>query len=197
MTDEWRTLRNQSYLSHIAVPDLFSAMESARVIGLCSQHPPEPGRTWNGTEYVVNAAGRSVETAYIARSAETAWIYDRMDEAFLRLAKVWGFDVRCTLEDLKYVRYQEGAHFMHWHMDTGPDYSNLRKLSMSVELNDSSEYEGGELQIFPIGGAHIAGPHRAAGTAVVFPSHSYHRVTPVTRGVRHVLVNWISGPPLR
>jgi len=197
MDDAWRTTRTKAYLSQLVEPGLFSAAECTRIIAQCAQHPAELGRTWNGAAYTVNSASRSVETAYIPRSEAMEWIYDRMDEAFLRSAEVWGFDVRRTLEDLKYMVYREGSHFMQWHIDTGPDYSNLRKLSMTVELNASSEYEGGELHIFPAERGHVAGPHREAGTAVVFPSHGYHRVTPVTRGVRHVLVNWISGPPLR
>jgi len=120
-----------------------------------------------------------------------------MDEAFLRFARVWGFDVERTLEDLKYLVYGPGSHFAQWHVDVGADYSNLRKLSMSVALSGSADYDGGELHIFPEDTRHVAGARRAPGTAIVFPSHSYHRVTPVTRGSRHVLVNWISGPPLR
>jgi PKHD-type hydroxylase len=119
-----------------------------------------------------------------------------MDRAFFDAAAGWAFDVRRTLEDLKYMVYRAGSHFTQWHVDVGEDYSNLRKLSMSVELNDSADYDGGDLEVFPSVG-HAAGPTRRAGTAIVFPSHSYHRVTTVTRGTRHALVNWISGPPLR
>jgi PKHD-type hydroxylase len=36
---------------------------------------------------------------------------------------------------------------------------------------------------------------RQIGTAVIFPSHLYHRVTPVTAGTRRSLVAWFVGPP--
>ena len=37
----------------------------------------------------------------------------------------------------------------------------------------------------------------ARGTVVAFPSFLYHRVTPVTSGLRKALVAWIAGPRLR
>ena len=35
------------------------------------------------------------------------------------------------------------------------------------------------------------------GSMVVFPSDTWHRVTPVTTGVRYSLVLWSVGEPLR
>ena len=32
------------------------------------------------------------------------------------------------------------------------------------------------------------------GTIIVFPSMLLHKVTPVTKGIRHSLVQWFSGP---
>jgi predicted 2-oxoglutarate/Fe(II)-dependent dioxygenase YbiX len=38
-------------------------------------------------------------------------------------------------------------------------------------------------------------PHfRDKGSALFFPSFSYHRVKPVTRGIRRSLVCWFRGP---
>ncbi len=77
----------------------------------------------------------------------------------------------------------------------------IRKLSVTVSLNDPSEYDGGTLKF-------DLGPHRAdryhvceeikpKGSIVVFPSHLYHQVTPVTRGTRYSLVCWNLGPPFK
>jgi PKHD-type hydroxylase len=197
MNDGWQELRTRSHRVPAVIPDLFSPAECARIVQLLAAHPMQPGLTWDGQTYSVNTSHRDLETAYVRRSADTIWIYERMDQAFFRTANAWGFDVRRTLEDLKYMVYRPGSHFAHWHIDVGEDYSNLRKLSMTVELDDSADYRGGDLQVFPFDTGHAAGPIRGSGTAIIFPSHSYHRVTPVTTGLRRVLVNWISGPPLR
>ena len=38
---------------------------------------------------------------------------------------------------------------------------------------------------------------RPQGSIVVFPSFVYHCVTPVTKGTRYSLVNWMCGAPFR
>ncbi len=77
----------------------------------------------------------------------------------------------------------------------------IRKLSVTVSLNDSSEYEGGNLEF-------DLGPHRKdryfrcneigpKGSVIVFPSFIPHRVLPVTKGTRYSLVCWSLGAPFR
>jgi PKHD-type hydroxylase len=195
--EDWKQTTSHPYHPFVAVPGVFNADECREIISLFGGFPSTPGMTWNGGGYSVNSETRQLMTSYVPRQSRTSWVYDRMDRVFFKTASYWGLDVRETVEDVKYLVYRETDHFSQWHMDIGPDYSSRRKLSMSIELCDSSEYEGGDMQIYPNDQGHVAGPSRAAGTAIVFPSHRYHRVTPVTRGTRHVLVNWISGPPLR
>ncbi|WP_369809252.1 2OG-Fe(II) oxygenase [Oceanicoccus sp. KOV_DT_Chl] len=67
-----------------------------------------------------------------------------------------------------------------------------RKISISIPLNDPSEYEGGELQ-FNAGGLLLT-PDQEKGKALMFPSWMMHRVTPVTLGRRYSMVVWIHGP---
>lgn len=194
--EDWKTQTNRAHHPFLAVPDVFTDDECREIIALCGAYPTAPGKTWNGGGYGVNPETRRLTTAYVPREPASTWIYERMDKVFFAAAKYWGLHVCETVEDLKYLVYRESDHFTQWHMDIGADYSSRRKLSMSIELCASTAYEGGDVQIFPIEQGHVAGPTRAAGTAVLFPSHRYHRVTPVTRGIRHALVNWISGPPL-
>jgi len=81
-----------------------------------------------------------------------------------------------------------------WHLD----FSNLaprRKISISVQLSDPADYEGGDLE-FSLGDGFYKG-EAARGTVIAFPSFVLHRVTPVTRGVRWSLVAWITGPRWR
>lgn len=194
---DWTRLRNRSYDLFLAVPEVFTREECARIIEICSASRLHDGETSTAFGPTVDHEQRHVTAAYVPRSRETEWIYARMDSVFHRCAAYWGYDVRETLEDLKYFVYTPGCHFSQWHADVGHDYSNLRKLTMSIELCDSRAYDGGELQIFPHTEGHVCGPDRAAGSAAVFPSHRFHRVTPVTCGTRYAIVNWISGPPLR
>lgn len=78
----------------------------------------------------------------------------------------------------------------------------IRKLSMTLNLSDENDYDGGNLKF-------DLGPHamnnryhecteiRPKGSVIVFPSHVYHQVTPVTKGTRHSLVMWCWGRPYK
>lgn len=62
-------------------------------------------------------------------------------------------------------------------------------ISLTVFLNDPGHYEGGELVIHSGGsaGAMVKGE---AGSAVIYPANTLHRVAEVTSGERRVSVSW-------
>jgi PKHD-type hydroxylase len=62
-------------------------------------------------------------------------------------------------------------------------------LSMTVFLEDPPAYEGGELTVETAFGAQQV--KLPAGSAVLYPSSSLHRVEPVTRGRRMASFFWI------
>ncbi len=61
-------------------------------------------------------------------------------------------------------------------------------VSTTIFLNDPSEYEGGDLVIVTKYGEHRA--RLKAGSAIVYPSTSWHYVDEVTAGERLVCVTW-------
>jgi len=78
---------------------------------------------------------------------------------------------------------------------------------MTCQLTDGSEYSGGELE-FDF--RQYAPPSRdesihirkapeilPKGSIIIFPSFVWHRVKPVTRGVRYSLVVWHLGYPFK
>ncbi len=78
----------------------------------------------------------------------------------------------------------------------------VRKLSMTINLNKPGEYDGGNLK-FDFG-PHAVGKRfheveeiRPQGSIIVFPSWTYHQVTPVTRGTRYSMVLWSLGKPFK
>jgi PKHD-type hydroxylase len=88
-----------------------------------------------------------------------------------------------------------------------PEHGKIRKLSMTCQLTDGSEYEGGELEFdFRNYNPHMRdeSKHRIQckeilpkGSIIVFPSFVWHRVKPVTKGVRYSLVVWNLGYPFK
>ena len=73
-----------------------------------------------------------------------------------------------------------------------------RKLSMTIQLSDSHEYEGGDFKFRDdITNLPTKEQLRKKGTVLIFPSFLYHSVQPVTKGIRKSLVTWIEGPAWR
>lgn len=89
------------------------------------------------------------------------------------------------------ARYQPGMTY-GWHVDAAmfPSQPPMRSdVSCTVFLTPPDEYEGGELE-FQWGGE-VRSCKLAAGDAILYPSTTIHRVTPVTRGTRLVAIAWI------
>ena len=78
----------------------------------------------------------------------------------------------------------------------------IRKISITINLTNKNDYEGGNLK-FDFG-SHTKNERffecleaREQGSIIVFPSYTYHCVTPVTKGTRYSLVLWCSGEPFK
>ena len=106
----------------------------------------------------------------------------------------FGFSNIQITEKAQVSEYSKGQ-FYHWHTDTSMDMVTeppVRKLSMTLLLNDPSEFEGGNLEI---AGKNLS--RMKQGHAAIFASFLQHRVTPVTKGVRKSLVVWFGGEPFK
>ncbi len=125
----------------------------------------------------------------------TSWIFERLAGAINVVNdQFFKFDLYSMEQGLQFTRYQEPGQHYQWHIDRGMN-SGTRKLSLSMQLSDPSEYEGGDLELW-FGGEPVVAT-RERGYTAYFPSYVMHRVTPVTKGTRYSLVCWISGPPFK
>lgn len=144
------------------------------------------------------------------------WNYVQLANKFNFLYDLTGVDG----ESLQYTVYNEGEYY-NWHIDAGissyykpmsetnrvdpaivvNDYINqniesIRKLSFSLQLSDSDEYEGGQFQLMDENGKSYFAPKKK-GVLIVFDSRAPHRVRKVTKGVRKSIVGWSVGPRWR
>ena len=158
----------------------------------------------------------------IKRNSNIVWLNDRwiykeilpyVHEANKNAG--WNFDWNFS-ESCQFTKYKLNQYY-DWHCDSFyKPYNNLndpntqgkiRKLSMTCQLTDGSEYQGGELQF----DCRNYDPHMRdedkhlltvkeilpKGSIVVFPSFVWHRVQPVTKGIRYSLVVWHLGYPFK
>jgi PKHD-type hydroxylase len=78
----------------------------------------------------------------------------------------------------------------------------VRKISMTLNLTDPEEYDGGDL-MFDFGSHseneqfHTCSEAREQGSIIIFPSFVTHCVSPISRGKRYSLVLWTLGKPFQ
>ncbi len=85
-------------------------------------------------------------------------------------------------------RYDEGMHY-GTHVDDALMDGQRTDLSFTVFLSLPDAYDGGSLVIDEPGAERAF--RMGAGEMLLYPSSTLHRVEPVTRGTRLVLVGWI------
>ena len=146
-------------------------------------------------EVVIDSIRRS-RNSWLPLNNDTEWIYNRLGNIVRNLNGMhWRFNITGFNEDLQYTRYNGDKSFYGWHIDSGTvGESPPRKLSITLQLSDENEYEGGDFQIHA---TKLNTLSKKKGLIVVFPSYSLHQVTPVTKGIRRSLVAWLCGPPLK
>jgi len=147
---------------------------------------------------------------------DDTWIYKEIHPYIHQANKLagWNFEWDYT-ESCQFTKYKLNQYY-DWHCDSWDKtynkpntnfHNKIRKLSMTCQLTDGSEYEGGELEFDfrnydPNMREEVKHLKQAKeilpkGSIIVFPSFVWHRVKPVTKGVRYSLVSWNLGYPFK
>jgi len=182
----------------VAWQGLFSADELDAIVHLGDGLAMEKAELSGGGANYENI--RATRVAWVPRGEQTEALYRRMEDAVLHLnARFFHFDLS-GLAMFQYALYggPEGGHF-DWHKDYGRDPADPaqepRKVTLSLQLSDESDYKGCDLQLR--GGNQIDMAPRARGTLIAFPANVLHLVTPIQLGIRRALVVWAVGPDFR
>lgn len=169
----------------IGYTDVLTPAELDRIVELGSAKRMGRGKVYEGRQSM--------------RSCGVTWLYDDwLNAKVWEIAQaindqVWQFELEGLKEPLQYTVYEPGDHF-GWHMDQGPSVAP-RKLSLSVQLSEPTDYDGGDFQVF--GGGDVLTMPKERGRVLAFPGWIVHQVTPVTRGTRKALVAWVHGQEFR
>jgi|TARA_R110000824_G_scaffold389705_1_gene585922 PKHD-type hydroxylase len=148
------------------------------------------------TESGDNKDNRRSNIKWIPQNDDWFWLYEKLSNMVVKANDtLWNFDLTQIPEQIQYTEYHAPAGHYDWHQDIGPGTLSKRKVSITVQLSNPSEYEGGTLELFK--GGSIKGPfieaEKKAGCVFIFPSYMMHRVTPVTKGTRKSFVLWLGG----
>lgn len=146
-----------------------------------------------------NDGGSDVRTSRVSWLTEQAWILDLLHH-YADLANQTAFHTslykRANIQFTEYHASEGGHYSWHHDIDWNRDDGLDRKLSITVQLSDPSEYEGGDFSFSEVPNPNLS-QAKAKGTILVFPSYLSHAVSPVTSGVRKSLVAWFEGPKWR
>ena len=174
--------------TYLAIERAFDTADCDRLIAIAEAAPGEPGPVYGGTGKEIDRSRRDVRTVLRDRDEASEWLFGRLDLLFESAAEAFGLPVGPVAEPVQLLRYDAGSHFAMWHTDAGLESQERRRISMSVELSERADYEGGELEVVP----DVMNRPRTLprGSAQLFPSRALHHVTPVIRGRRWALVAW-------
>lgn len=185
---------NPDFADHTWFPDFFSEEEVARIREMWNDDLAKAAAVNNSGKEEMRDELRKSEIMFL-KPGPADWIYEKLAQACIQTnTNRYKFEITGFQTELQLASYSNTG-FFDWHMDFGAGDISNRKLSITVQLSDTNEYEGGDLQ-FMIN-QNIVNAPRTKGTAIIFPSFALHRVTPVTKGCRKSIVGWIAGPPYR
>ncbi|PSN11521.1 Fe2+-dependent dioxygenase [filamentous cyanobacterium CCT1] len=169
----------------VCIADLLSADEVARLRDGLAQAEFVPGETTAG--WHAKLVKQNQQAARQAAEPLKAVVQN----ALARNALFQAVAYPRIIHSLLFSRYGEGMSYGR-HTDNalmGGANFYRSDVSFTVFLSEPEAYEGGELVIE---GADSEQPHKlAAGSAIVYPSTTLHRVEPVVKGDRIVCVGWV------
>ena len=136
-----------------------------------------------------DSEARKSKIKWLHLNSKTDWV--KIVDMAIEANTTWKFNLHSIIDSIQYTEYYGGGGQYDWHVDIGPKNISHRKVSVTIQLSDTNDYEGGDLELWT-GSGHFKLP-RDKGVATFFPSFTMHRVTPVTKGIRKSLVLWIGG----
>jgi len=192
----------------VSIEDLYkirkgvlNAKQCKDIVALWPQLEQKPAEIYNDT------TDSSLQTDF--RQGEVAWIDTQMCPHWPRIRDEiirWNLGKQFALNgrfSIQLARYTEGSKFKK-HQDISiKQWSHMkepyscRKISASIQLSNSEDYEGGDFLFFSKKskeGSQAINAPRTKGDMFMFPSYCEHAVDTVTSGERFSLVIWAEGP---
>ncbi len=176
----------------VAVPAVLSADQLAEIRRLVNGGKWEDGRATAGQQSELAKRNLQLPAASEAARAAAELILSALSGSGLFMSAALPHRVFPPL----FNRYDAShGHGFDNHVDNAirylPDGSGRLRtdLSATLFLSDPDDYDGGELIVEDMYGAHSV--KLPAGDLVLYPSTSLHRVEPITRGSRIASFFWV------
>jgi|TARA_A100000172_G_C2987023_1_gene91445 PKHD-type hydroxylase len=164
---------------------VFTKEECKKIIKIAKEKGLIKGNTRGKTNI------RLGDITWLYASDDLKWVFKKITDVVLFLNnKYFNFDIFGLNEGLQFTNYKAPSDKYGKHVDRALNIL-VRKLSLSIQLTDPKDYEGGELILYEDeNGLEMS---KEQGTLILFPSFIMHEVKPVTKGERNSLVSWVTG----
>ena len=173
------------------IPNSFTLEELDWIQDLSNSYSYTDG-VINSDDNPLNESIRKSRIKWISYDDNSGWLYDKIYPLIMEANSIlWGFSIASIDDSIQYTEYYENGGHYDWHMDMGSFPNNNRKVSITIQLSNPDDYEGGDFE-FWLNDTPWKAP-KEQGLAILFPSYLMHRVTPVTKGTRKSLVLWVGG----
>ena len=167
----------------------FSKEECQTIINIAKNKGLIKGETFNDDK---TKDIRDSKISWLYTSDNMDWVFRRVTDITLNLnERFFKFDLFGINEGFQFTNYEAPSGNYGKHVDRTMNIP-VRKLSISIQLTNPEEYEGGELKLYD-GQEEGTVMDKSQGTLVIFPSYVLHEVMPVTKGERNSLVTWVTG----
>lgn len=138
---------------------------------------------------------RFTEVYWLFPDDNTRWVYEKLTRLVKKVnTDVFKYELDGVPFKIQLTRYVTGG-IHNWHCDVGPKETSRRKISLSVQLTDPVQYEGGKLSLMTNNGVKEGSSDQ--GDASIFGSWVMHKVDELSSGERWSLVAWVTGNPFK
>ena len=137
----------------VTINDVFTQEELGWVENIADsldEDIPQMGEALpNGEQPWRNVDFRKSKVKWIGMNPDTRWLFDKISWLIAKANKdFFNFDIWGHWETgIQYTIYDEQGSHYDWHMDLGAGLSSIRKLSITVLLNEPEvDFNGGDLE---------------------------------------------------
>lgn len=182
--------------------NFFSEDDLQAIEKYCELTAVENSKIVSSNDTVVSQSIRSSEVRLHYVNEDNHWLFDKLlTIAELVNDRFYRFDL-LGFDHFQYTEYNVPGAMYDYHadmvfgVDVPADLEICRKLSFSLILSDTSEYQGGDFKIkLSSEPSNILEQKR--GRVIAFPSYILHKVSPIISGNRKSIVFWAVGPKFK
>src|SRR5204863_2431249 len=141
---ETTTLPESEYLvAPLCIPGVFTPRECDAIVKLGA------GRMRYQSALRIPVENyRSALTLWLDEGPETELLSERFSFVIRQVNERYGFEITGFRDAFLLAQYAKGDGF-EWHLDAAAEKTSTRKLSLTTQLSDPEDYEGGRLERIP------------------------------------------------